>query len=828
LAPSRLRQHAWEQFVGKYTQAGKAMAVRTPLGDDALLLEKFAGTEAISEPFQYQLDMLAEKGTAVPFEGLLGQKVTVELRFPDGSHARSFNGLVRRLSQGTQVHGVERDAFVQYQADIVPAFWFLSRNLQSRIFQTLSVPDILKKVLQDEWQLDVTFKLFGTYFARDYCVQYRESDFAFTSRLMEEEGIYYFFVHSAGGHQMVVADTPPSHPDLPGVEAVVYDEQQGGARDQERIHRWFKNQEVRAGKVTLWDYCFELPGAHLGAQSAVGGRTVAVGKVNHPLQVGGNQKLEVYDFPGGYAQRFDGVSPWGTDRPENLGHIYQDNQRTANIRLEQEAVAGLRITGESTCWQFATGHRFTLQRHFDADGVYVLTRVRHAAHIEGAYTTGRKETPRVYENHFECIPLTTSLPFRPQRVTPKPKIEGPQTAVVTSLPGGDQECFVDKYGRIKVQFHWDRQGTNDTNSSCWVRVAQDWAGKKYGAFFWPRQGHEVVVLFEDGDPDRPLVVGSVYNAANMPPLPLPDEVLVSGFKSNTHRQTSDQYFNGIFFVDEPGREHLAMHSERYMTFDAELDKLFRVGRYHHEIIPDTRHTMIGGIPGDGGGSGGGPPAASSSSSAAASSSSSSSSDTSSPDPDLRTWDPKQPVALGTNAVLTVGENLSSVMGVNFQLFVGNNAQIVLNPLAVAGSYYTMPAFWGVLGAGLGGNLGFTMGMNTNLQWGQVFQINLGPGQITMDAADHLPTKILSGIICGLGFLWQISYAASSNFDERTRINKGFGTLIDLFLVALLEVEMGYKTGFTTLKYIIGDLFEAGSIERDASFEAQVRAVTSGS
>jgi type VI secretion system secreted protein VgrG len=808
--------------MAKYTQSGQALAVTTPLGDDALLLEKFSGHEALSELFHFQLDMLVPKGTAIPFEALLGQAVTVAVRHRDGSRPRHFHGIVSSLSQGAQVHGEEHDTFTQYQAEVVPAFWFLSRNRQSRIFQSISVPDILRKVLVDEWQLDVTFQLTGKYYPRDHCVQYQESDFAFASRLMEEEGIFYFFEHTADGHRMVVSDTPQAHPDIPDVQAVLYDEQAGGVREQERVHRWVKRQEVRAGKVTLWDHSFEVPASHLDAQAGVAGRTVSLGKVSHPLQVGGNQKLELYDFPGEYAKRFDGINPYGSDRPEDLRRIYEDNRRTAAIRIEQEAVAGFAVSGASTCWHFVAGHKFNLQRHFDADGTYVLTRVEHAASIEGSYTTGKKDAAGVYENKFSGIPFATSLPFRPQRVTPRPKIEGPQTAVVTVLPGDDHECFLDKYGRVKVQFHWDRQGKNDVNSSCWVRVAQVWAGQKWGAFFWPRKGHEVVVAFEEGDPDRPLIIGSVYNAANLPPLEMPKTALINGFKSCTYRKTAAENFNALFFIDQPGNEHVAFHSERNMTFDAELDKLVRAGRHQHDIVPDSHHLVVGGLPIPGGGSGGGSPTPPAPTAATGpnpwdwqETDYTQAPSAPAPPPTAYTWNPPAAVPLGMSSQVVYGDNICCTSGVYDMVTVGESITTTINPLSILAAAIPMPAFAGLLGGLFAGNVSFTFGTSTTVQLGQQFQVSLGPGQVTMDATNHAPSTILACLIAAANLAWQVAYGATQDFSRRNNIHLICQGVIEALLVALVEVELGYKTGQQTFAGALKGLFQPGAIEIDA-------------
>jgi type VI secretion system secreted protein VgrG len=531
----------------------------------------FTGHEAVSQLFNFQLDLLAENATEVPFDQLLGQPVAVGLRLADGQ-LRPFHGICSRVSQGAR-----DDNFTAYRMEVVPALWLLTRRFQSRIFQHLSVPDILRQVLAG---LDVSFQIAGTFFPRDYCVQYRETDFAFASRLMEEEGIYYFFQHAEGRHTLVLANTPEGHPDLPEPSRLTFDPTEDDARDEDCISEWEKVQELRSGKCILWDHCFELPHKHLEATKTILDG-VAVGQVTHKLQVGGNDRLEVYDYPGQYAQRFDGVDKGGSVRPAELQKIFQDNERTTKLRMEAEAAAALAVAGASHCRHLASGHRFTLERHFDADGPYVLTRVEHNARLVNYRSDQGGDF--VYNNQFACIPA--ALPFRPPRVTPKPVVQGSQTAVVVGPPG--EEIFCDKYGRVKVQFHWDRQGQRDANSSCWIRVATIWAGKKWGIVNVPRIGHEVVVDFLEGDPDQPIIVGSVHNADHMPPDELPKTAMVSGLKSNS--TPGGGGYNGLTFDDTKGKEQVTLHGQYDMATTIEHDDTQTV---HNDrtITVDGKHT----------------------------------------------------------------------------------------------------------------------------------------------------------------------------------------------------------------------------------------------
>jgi type VI secretion system secreted protein VgrG len=564
--------------MAKYTQDSRFMAVTTPLGKDVLLLENFSGSEGISQLFQFKLGMFADAQSKITFDQILGQKVTVQLGVTGGGPPRYFSGIISRFSQGHRQQGLDQKAtLIYYEAELVPKFWLLTRNVQSRIFQHLSVPEILQKVLTG---LEVSYEIQGTFSPRDYCVQYRESDFAFASRLMEEEGIYYFFKHTANGHQMVVANTPQSHPEVPGASSVEYDEIRGGVRQQERITSWFKSQEIRSGKETLWDHCFEMPDNNLQASQTIL-ESVSAGTISHKLKTGGNDKLEVYDYPGRYAQRFDGINSGGGEQPSDLQKIFTDNKRTAGIRMQEEAAAGLVIEGESDCRPLVSGHKFTLTKHYNADGQYVLTELHHQASVEGAYTSGPRKG-MVYRNTFKCIPF--ALPFRPAQVTPKARVEGTQTAVVVGPAG--EEIFTDKYSRVKVQFFWDRQGQKNADSSCWVRVGTLWAGKQWGVIHIPRIGQEVIVAFEEGDPDQPIIVGSVYNADQMPPYTLPANKTQSGIKSRSSLKGTAEDFNELRFEDKKDNEDIYFHAQKDFHRLVEHDDDCQVG---HDQTLTVKH-----------------------------------------------------------------------------------------------------------------------------------------------------------------------------------------------------------------------------------------------
>jgi type VI secretion system secreted protein VgrG len=359
-----------------------------------------------------------------------------------------------------------------------------------------------------------------------------------------------------------------------GPSPIKYEEIHGGARDDERINDWTKSQEIRTAKQTLRDHCFELPADNLEAAEPIA-ESVQAGTVTHKLKTGANASLENYDFPGRYAQRFDGIDPGGSVQASDLQKIFQDNKRTAGIRIQEEATPGLVMEGQSDCRLLTAGYKFAISGHFDGDGSYVVTEVKHMANIEGSYTqpTGGSAHAAVYANSFHCIPA--ALPFRPHRRTPKARVDGTQTAVVVGPQG--EEIFTDKYGRVKVQFFWDRQGKKDANSSCWVRVGTLWGGKQWGMIHIPRIGQEVIVAFEEGDPDQPMIVGSVYNAEQMPPYALPANKTQSGLKSRSSQKGEAANFNELRLEDKKGKEEIYFHAEKDFNRVVENNDTVKVG-----------------------------------------------------------------------------------------------------------------------------------------------------------------------------------------------------------------------------------------------------------
>lgn len=490
-----------------YTQDQNPFVLETPLGKDKLLVRSFAGEEHLSGLFQYRLELLSEYDS-LDFSQIVGKSVTLTLSLPGGS-SQYVNGIVGRFVQGGQT-----DRMTYYYADLHPWLWMLTMSMNCKIFQNVTAPDIIQKVFSDLGFTDYRNSLTATYQTREYCVQYNETAFAFVSRLMEEEGIFYFFEHSASKHTLVLADDVSAYLTAPGVATVKWRPVSKGEREEiNAITHCALEQQLTSGQFKTTDYNFEMPQTSLLVTAS-----------------GSDTSRSIFEYPGNYSKQDPG-------------------ETVANTRLAEMEAMGKTLTGTSTCRAFHCGCKFTLQDHYrsDVNGDYVLRSITH--HGEDGH----------YSNRFVAFPSATT--FRPPRHTPRPKIVGSQTALVTGKSG--EEIWTDKYGRIKVKFHWDQADAKDETSSCWIRVAQGWAGKQWGSMFLPRVGQEVVVSFLDGDPDRPLVTGSVYNAEQTTPYTLPDDQTKSTIKSNSSK--GGEGFNELRFEDKKGSEEVFLQAQKDLT-----------------------------------------------------------------------------------------------------------------------------------------------------------------------------------------------------------------------------------------------------------------------
>jgi len=518
-------------------QEHRRIAISTPLGKDVLLLRGFTGSEAISQLFHFDLDLLSENDS-IQFQDVVGKSVTLRIYDAKGGE-RHWNGFISRFSQGAQDRRL-----TAYRAQMVPWLWFLTRTADCRIFQNQKVPDIIQKIFTDLKFHDFKLRLYGDFAPRDYCVQYRETDFNFVSRLMEEEGIFYYFKQEEGKHTLVLANDPAAHDPCPNQKTARYDFRGGNLAYEDVVTELFYQEEFRTGAWAQTDYNFETPSTSLA------------------VTVSGKNPYQIYEYPGQYR-----VRPAG--------------DQLAKIRLQEQTVPGKVIQGGGGCRYFSSGYQFKLEEHYRADlnQAYVLTSVRHMATQGASYQVGGGGGEELtYRNSFECIPFST--PYRPPRVTPEPFVQGCQTAVVVGPAG--EEIYTDKHGRVKVQFHWDREGKKNENSSCWIRVSHPWAGQGWGAISIPRIGQEVIVDFLEGDPDQPIITGRVYNAGQMPPFGMPGGAVISGVKSNSTKGGGG--YNEISLNDTKGTELINIHAQYDQQKKVEHDERVKIGNDRSEEV----------------------------------------------------------------------------------------------------------------------------------------------------------------------------------------------------------------------------------------------------
>lgn len=533
-------------------QDSRSLGIKTPLGADVLGLRSFSVQEQISRLFQIEAELSSDNGS-VDFDKVIGHDVTIRINVGQQSK-RYFHGFVSRM-----VQVANQDAYSHYRATIVPWLWFLTRTSDCRIFQQQSTPDIIEAVFKGHGFSDYQLKLSGNYSPREYCVQYRETDFNFVSRLMEQEGIYYFFDHQDGKHVLVLADSVSAHKPFPGYSEVTFHEAEHGAPIREVVTDWTMEKEVQPVASALQDFDFTKPKSSLLVSTNVSRKY-------------GEAKFEIYDYPGEYIDHGDG-------------------QRLADVRLDELQTQYETLHGQANARGLASGSTFKLKNHprDDQNREYLITGVSLHADAGEFSTAGSGNTKEFFSCNITCI--DKSQQFRPARLTPKPVVQGPQTAIVVG-PGGE-EIYTDAYARVKVHFHWNRHDKSDQDSSCWVRVSQYWAGKTWGSVHIPRLGQEVVVEFLEGDPDRPIITGRIYNADQTPPYALPANKTQSGVKSRSSKGGGSANFNEIRFEDKMGSEEVYIHAEKDQNNVVENNETTQVGHDRKEQVVNNESITIG-------------------------------------------------------------------------------------------------------------------------------------------------------------------------------------------------------------------------------------------
>jgi type VI secretion system secreted protein VgrG len=535
----------------QFTQLTRLAQVMSPLGPNVLLLKKMSGGDELGRLFEYELQLISHDN-AIDLNRLLGKSMTLSVQLGGGG-TRYFNGVISRCSQN-----VDSGQFASYQVSLRPWLWLLTRTSDCRIFQHLTIPQIIKQVFRDLGFSDFEDALSQPYREWEYCVQYRETSFDFVSRLMEQEGIYYYFRHENDRHVLILADAYGAHHCAPGYESVPFFPPDGQHRERDHISDWKLAQQVQPGSMELNDYDFQRPSARIDVRSTI------------PRPHMGSD-LALYDYPGTYVQSEDGEH-YARTRIEAIQSLHERIQLKGNAR------------------GIGAGHLFSMAgfSRQDQNREYLIVGAQYELTQE-SLETGGSAAGLQYESSLTCIDARQS--FRPQPVTLRPIVKGPQTALVVGRDS--EEIWTDQYGRVKVHFHWDRHDQSNENSSCWIRVSQAWAGKNWGSMQIPRIGQEVIVSFLEGDPDRPIITGRVYNAEQPVPYDLPANATQSGMKSRSSKGGTTANFNEIRMEDKKGAEQLYIHAERNQDIVVEVDESHSVGQDRKKSVGNDETVTIG-------------------------------------------------------------------------------------------------------------------------------------------------------------------------------------------------------------------------------------------
>ena len=535
------------------SQSSRQFAVATPLGGDKLLFSKMSYRESLGRPFEMDLD-LASDDPAIDADKLLGETVTVRCELPNlEGKTRYFNGIVASFTQGATEEGK-----AVYRARVVPWLWFLTRTSDCRIFQEMTAVDIIKQVFRDLGFTDFRESLSGDYRTWDYCVQYRETAFAFVSRIMEQEGIYYYFEHEDGKHTLVLIDDAVAHQPYEDYDRIEYRPFDNVLADSELIHEFSVTREVQPGAYSQTDYDFASPTKNLLARSAA--------NRSHNLS-----EFELFDYPGEYVEANEG-------------------DRYASVRLDEHQCLHEVASGTGDCRGIAVGRTFTLEEHpIDAmNRSYLVTGAVISAQGDPYGSTGSRRSSAGESFRVAFDVISGDQQFRSPRVTPLPFVRGPQTAVVVGPSG--EEIHTDEHGRVKVMFHWDREASADETSSCWIRVSQEFAGKGWGNMQIPRVGHEVIVSFLEGDPDRPLITGRVYNGDNKPPYAPKTFGTITTWKTNSSKGGGG--FNELRFDDKKDEEQIFIHAQKNMDIRVLEDRFETVLKNRHLIVETDKFEHV--------------------------------------------------------------------------------------------------------------------------------------------------------------------------------------------------------------------------------------------
>ena len=531
------------------------MILATKAGENALLLESFSGHEGLSQLFEYHLELVSERADIKALD-MLGTNATVTLELPGGQGQRHFNGYISSFSVLGEVRtpAFKNGSGYKYLASLSPWLWFLTRTATSQVFCDKSYKDIIEQVLS-RWPALKSYRaeLDGETEKREFSVQYRESDFNFFSRLAEQAGLYYYFVHENGKHTLVLVNSAGRHQVTPGLEKLDYKPE---SRDSASVSHWQSSAHIQSGAYAIDDFNPVKPKTAL--------LKVAAKERGHM-----NAGFEFYDYPGEYTE-----TGWG--------------DKYAKMRIEELHCRFESISCHTEQRTVQAGFKFKLMHHPVAAQNREYLVIGHRFDAVNNLSASSAGAGASYSCQMSVIPASTQ--YRAARQTPKPSIAGPQTAFVAGPAG--EEIHTDAMGRIRLRFHWDRYAKGNDTDSCWVRVAQPIAGKGWGSLHLPRIGHEVVVAFLEGDPDRPLVVGSVSNGEAAPPYKLPDNKTRTGLVTRSYKGGNDQ-FNEFRLDDKGGEEQVYLQAQRNLDVRVKKDSFEFVGNEAHRVVTKDLFEKLG-------------------------------------------------------------------------------------------------------------------------------------------------------------------------------------------------------------------------------------------
>ena len=550
-----------------HTQDDRILKFTSPLGADVLLAESFRGVEGISQLFAFQVELLAKKTTSVSAKELVGKKVTVDVQVSDDGTVRNFNGIINSF----EFCGGDAE-FNVYRAYIVPSLWLLTRNTDTRVFQTKTVTDVVKAVLA-KYTITLEDKTQASYKPLEYCTQYRETDFAFISRLMEQHGIFYYFKHTENDHTLVLQDNSAQLASCEKQSSFRYAPEPGSSEGfyDFVIQEFSSKSSLVTGKTSLWDYRWTPYQEATGESS-----TSAV-----PLGNNAHENYDYADSASAYAKTDDGEK-----KIPEMKNFFQD------IRQQIVDVSSVQVNGRSNAVVLESGFTFTLTEYpqSELNTKYLLTSIEHAVEQVPSYRTQAKVESAPYENSFTAIPSAT--PYRTERKTRKPRVDGMHTGKVV-VPSGE-ESHMDKYGRVCVQFWWDRLRKPNQTDNTLLRVAQSWAGKGWGTYFWPRVGDEVLIDFIEGDPDQPIVVGSVYNGVNMPKYDPASQYTRAGILTRSSKGGDGATANELRFEDQKDKEQIFINAQKDYDIHVEHDAHTIIDNEHHQKVTANEYVEVDG------------------------------------------------------------------------------------------------------------------------------------------------------------------------------------------------------------------------------------------